>query len=815
MRLVRLFPAFVLAAVASLPAAAQTPTPAQIQQFEQLRNMPGGADSIRALIANSKLSPDEIRAKLQAAGLPSTALDEYLSPATSAAPSGEITDQTLQALSALVPSAQPSAVARLAVDSGPQAAAAAPGAGTGLQLFGTDVFRGRTTQFQPLLAGPVPPNYRVGPGDEIILVITGDVEFIHDLTVTREGFIVIPQVGKVSVASLTMDELRMLLRARLGRVYSGIKRGTTKFDVTIGKLRTNQVFVIGEVEQPGAYQLSSVATVLNALYAAGGPSDRGNFRTIYVRRGSRTVDTLDLYDYLLQGETKNDIVLQQGDVVFVPIHGTRVALTGAIKRPAIYELKDGETLADLIAAAGGFAANAAFDRIAVTRIIPPSQRTAQGPRRMVVDVPLHGQRTVPPFPMVPGDSVDVFGVPAAQTAVVQLNGAVYHPGTYGFHIGMTLSDLVRLAGGFRPAVYAGQATIARLNLADSTRYVVRVPLPADSTESYPNDIALADYDVVTVYSREDFRADRTVSIAGMVNNPGTFSYRNGMTLRDLVLMAHGLRDGAYLDSAEVARLPENRSHGQLAVIHRVPIDSSYLFEPDTTTYSFLPGLPSAPRGSAPEVPLKPFDHVLILKQPEFELQREAYIGGEVRFPGDYALTTKDERLSDLVERAGGLLPTAYAEGARLTRAVGNEGLVDIRLTRAMQHPGGADDLVLQPSDTIRVPEYDPVVRIQGAVNSPMSVRLQPGAGLSYYIANAGGYAQNADKSKVSVRYANGSARTRSKFLFFSSYPSPGPGSVVTVPLKQPGPPFDVTAFLGNLAQVLASSVAIVLLATKL
>ncbi|MBI4500612.1 MAG: SLBB domain-containing protein [Gemmatimonadetes bacterium] len=802
----------ILALLCAAPLAAQQPSPAQVQQV--LQQSP---DLVRQRIQQSGLSPDQIRDRLQAAGYARTLLDPFISGAPEVAAQAAINQEMLKALDALsVGPGQPQGLERVPTAAGPERPAPAAAVAPELQLFGADIFRGRTTQFQPQLTGPVPPNYRLGPGDVMVLVLTGDVEMVHTLEVTREGFIVIPQVGQIYVNNLSMDQMRQTLRERLGRSYSGIRAGTTKFDVTIARLRTNQVFVVGEVLQPGAYQLASVATVLNALYAAGGPSDRGNFRRIEVRRLGSLINTFDLYDYLLGGNTGNDVVLEQGDVVFIPTHGTRARITGAVIRPALYELKPGQTLADLVDAAGGFRADAALERISISRIVPPGQRQPNAPDRIVVDVPtaqmLDGR--APPFPVEPGDSVHVFAVPAAQRGMVELAGAVYHPGTYGWRPGLRLSELVKLAGGFRPAVYSGLAHIERLNLADSTRYMLQVSLPEDSTKPYPDDLQLVDYDVVTVYGREEFREGRTVGIAGMVNKPGRFPYRKGMTLRDLVLMARGLRDGAYLDTAEVARLPEDRTGGRLAVTIRVPMDSTYLFEPDSSSYPFLRGLPAPARG-APEVALEPYDQVLILRQPQFELQRTVDIVGEVKFPGTYALISKDERLSDLLKRAGGLLPTGHAEGTRLVRPFGNAGLVDIRLTEAVRRPGSTDDLVLMPGDTIRVPELNPVVRVEGAVNSPTSVQYRPGAGLGYYIGSAGGYAQNADKGRVSVHYANGAGRVRSKFLFFSSYPTPGPGSTVKVPVAPQGAPFNVTEFVGSFAQILASTVAILVIATRL
>lgn len=790
------------------PAAAQTP-----QQLEALRRNP---DLVRERIRASGLSPEEVRARLRDAGLPANLLDPYMPGAAADTTDLGVSAELAQAMDLLgVPVQHPAGLQPIPLEAGSERAEAAPAAPAAARLFGLDVFRGRTTQFQPLLTGPVPPNYRLGPGDVMVLVMTGDVERVHELQVTREGFVVIHQVGQLFVNNLTMEQLNALLRERLGRAFSGIQTGTTRFDVTIARLRTNQVFVIGEVAQPGAYQLASVATVLNALYAAGGPTERANFRRIEVRRRGEAAATLDLYDYLLRGDTQNDVMLEQGDVVFVGVHGTRATLQGAVVRPAIYELRPGQTLAELIEAAGGFRPDAALLRISIARIVPPAQRAANGPDRVVVDVPIAQvvEGRAPPFPIEPGDVVTLFDVPAARRAYVELRGSVYHPGTYGWRPGLRLSELVALAGGFRPAVYAGRAHIERLNPVDSTRFLVEVSLPQDSLKAYPNDAELHEYDVVTIYGREEFREDRTLSVAGMVNRPGSYPYREGMTLRDLVLMARGLRDGAYLDSAEISRLPEDRVGGRLAETFRVPLDSTYLFERDSTTYRFLPGPPVRARG-APEVPLQPYDHALILRQPDFELQRTVTITGEVRFPGRFALRSKAEQLSDLVERAGGLLPTAYAEGARFYRHLDGAGRVDVRLARALDRRRGREDIVLQPGDSLDVPEYVATVRVEGAVVSPATVLYREGAGLDYYIANAGGWARDADKGRVSVRYANGSARTRSKFLFFSGYPAPGPGSVVFVPSKPEGEPFNPTQFFGSLAQILASTVAIVVLVTR-
>src|SRR5690349_24440655 len=258
-------------------------------------------------------------------------------------------------------------------------------------VFGVDAFRRTTTQFLPLLSGPVPVDYKLGPGDVLVLILTGDVELAYTLQVTREGFILVPQVGQVFVSNLTLEKLRDLLYTRLGRVYSGVKRGpnaTTRFDVSVANVRVNQVYVVGEVAQAGAYQISSLGTVFTALYAAGGVTERANMRRILVQRAGATVATLDLYDYLLRGDTRSDLRLETGDVVFVPVHGTRVQVSGAVVRPAIYELAPTEALAELLRDAGGFRADAALRRITIHRILPVAERGPGPAPRAAVDVAL-------------------------------------------------------------------------------------------------------------------------------------------------------------------------------------------------------------------------------------------------------------------------------------------------------------------------------------------------------------------------------------------------------------------------------------------
>src|SRR5438477_6389458 len=372
-----------------LASAAAGQVPGGVSQGQLQQMLLQNPDVIRQRIRDSGLSPDQIRARLRASGYPESLLDSYLGPATGPS-SGPPAPNELAALQALGLAPFQSEGANLPVDTGMirrRGDTLAPPS----RVFGVDVFRRTSTQFLPLLARPVPADYKLGPRVMLVPILTGDAELAYTLQVTREGFILIPQVGQVFVSNLTLNQLRDVLYARLGRVYSGVRRtpgATTRFDISVVNVRANQAYVVGEVAQPGAYQISSLGTVLTALYAAGGVTERANLRTVEVRRLGKVIATPDLYDYLLRGDTRNDVRLETGDVVFVAVHGTRVQVTGAVRRPATYELKPGETLANLIVSAGGFRPDASLRRVVIERILPQPERGAEATARARVEVPL-------------------------------------------------------------------------------------------------------------------------------------------------------------------------------------------------------------------------------------------------------------------------------------------------------------------------------------------------------------------------------------------------------------------------------------------
>jgi protein involved in polysaccharide export with SLBB domain len=610
-----------------------------------------------------------------------------------------------------------------------------PEAPTELTLFGLDVFSQETSEFEPMVTGPVDERYRLGTGDALVLILTGDVERLYQLEVSREGFVVIPRVGQLFVNGLTLGQLEDLLYDRLGRLYSGVTRSPnarTKFQITVTGIRVNTVRVIGEVQRPGSYQVTATGGVLAALYEAGGPTERANFRAVHVRRGNELLATFDLYDYLLTGVVADEVALASGDVIFVPVRGPRVKIAGEVTRPAIYELKPGETLRDLLRIAGGLNPSAATDAATIDRILPPDERPEPGRTRTVLTVNLADalDSAGVDVPMLAGDSVTVFPIRGRRTLAVAIVGSVWQPGTYRLDPGMHLSDLIAVAGGLRPETYGGRAQILR-TLPDSTRQLIGVVLgtPDDGSAEILEDQVLREFDEVTIFSRTEFRPERYVDVYGAVQKPGAIVFADSMTLRDAILLAGGLLDDAYLAEAEISR-PGISSGDSLAVALRVPLDSSYVFDP--TSYVQRPvGAPASP-----EVVLRPYDNVFIRRQPNWALQRTVFITGEVLFPGGYSLLSKNDRLADILSRAGGLTSQAYSNGIRFFRREENAGRIAVDLEGVLNDPDHLDNLLLAADDSIHIPPYNPTVRVEGSVLSPSSVPYARGADTDYYVASA-------------------------------------------------------------------------------
>lgn len=848
-RVLRLLLVASVMLLAAVPARAQAPSASQAQALLQAR--PELAAQVRQRISTSGMSPEQVRQRLRAEGYPENFLDSYLSGGTgeSGAPSAEV----VTALERLgITSTDDAAVMRTMLR---QRSASAPrdtvlppvyirdDAGrtaaqdsASYELFGLSLFRNATSEFIPVMDGPVDPQYRLGPGDELVLILTGEVELAHTLPITREGFIVIPQVGQLSVANLTMVQLEDLLYARLSRSYSGVRRGAdapTKFSISASRLRAIQVFVTGDVAKPSSYRVASTATAMTALYAAGGPTEQGSFRAVTVRRGGRVAATVDLYDYLLKGERGSDLRLENGDIVFVGPHGPRVRVTGEVIRPATYELRAGEGVRDALVAAGGFRPTALTSRVLLTRLVPANERGVGGRDRVVIDVAAGasgGIASYPALPLAGGDEIRVLPVSDRVRGRVAVLGHVWNAGSQGFSAGLKLSDALRQAGGLKPDAYLGQVSITRLR-PDSTRVQLRATLE-DTSGRVVNDLPLQEDDEITVYSLTEFRPERFVAIGGSVRRSGQYPWREGMTLRDLVLAAGGLRAGAYLREAEVARVPQDRRGGKTAVTVRVPLDSSYIGDYVTgVPYPGPLGEVTAGSRSSAEVALQPFDNVLIMQQPDWEQPRSVVLTGQVRFPGRYTLVSKTERLADVVERAGGLTTEAAVDAAyfgRVTSATSfrrdveadstqialvQRSRVGLSLGQAMRQQGSTDNLVLIEGDSLDVPFRRSTVEIRGAVNAP-SVITHEGKRIGYYIRAAGGGALNGSERRAYVIQPNGKIEARQRlFWVIKLDPKPREGATVVVPIEADGAQSvqRVASTVQIIAQTLASFATVVIL----
>lgn len=644
------------------------------------------------------------------------------------------------------------------------AAARADSALTGENAtFGASFFHLDAGVFQPPSFGPVPDDYRLGVGDELAIHAWGEVDFQLTRVVDRDGAVILPRSGKVVCAGRTLGEVEASIREQLSRSHASI--GTnTQVEVTLGQLRPIRVYVIGEATRPGSYQLSSASTVLTALYAAGGPAETGSYREIRLVRGSQTVATLDLYDYLVRGERGGDRLLQEGDTVFIPNRLRRVQVTGPVRRPMHYEMKAGESLRDLLEYAGGLMPEAVPDPVHIRRVLAAKDRRPGQPDHVFLDIALNDGQ--PAVELLDGDRVVVDAIGERLDRYVDVRGSVKVPGRYEYRDGLTVKDLVAMAGGLWPDAMTDQAVIDRTS-PEGDLYSVTIPLAA-TLDGTGAPMALQSRDVLHVFARWELQRRPQVHITGEVYEPVSPLWRAGMTLRELVLKAGGLKDSANLLQAEVSRLLEGavtstditQRPEQTVQVLRVPLGADFLARDD----GFL---------------LMPYDRVAIRRLPWWEMQRTVTIRGEVFFPGQFSLERKDERLSSLVQRAGGLRPDSYLEGARVQRVQDGVGNVAIDLAKALAEPGSDADIILQDGDEVIVPDRMFTVKVVGEVGFPTSLVWEEGRKINWYVDRAGGYLEKADKGKSRVVWPNG-----------MSLPNKGgskviAGSTIIVPRKAP------------------------------
>jgi len=768
-------------------------------------------EQVREEIRARKLTPDQIRDALREAGYDPGALNAYLPGDTTGAaarapgaavnpPSGALTTEPLPPTAGPNAPREPSAAemrSEFALEVGKRMPDAA-----GVRPFGYEIFSYSPTTFEPLAAGPVDPDYPIGPGDEVIITLWGDNEFTHAAIVNREATITVPDIGQVVLNGLTLAQAKRAITDRLASVYSGIRarRPTTFVDVTLGKLRTIQVFILGDVVQPGGYTISSVSTVLNALYSAGGPTPRGSMRDVRIIRHNEVHRVVDLYGYILTGSKAEEVRLQSGDVLFVPPVGKTVAVVGEVRRPAIYELAEGERFQALLRLAGGVKSTALLSRALVDRVVPFAHRDSlAGQDRVVLDLPLRealADSTRDPE-MVDRDIVQIFRVGDILKNSVQISGnGVYHGGTFAWRPGMHASDLIREAGGLKPDAYLERALVIRTD-EDRVRRSAAFHVGRAVNGEGDDDLELRPLDEILIRSMWDIQERYTVTISGEVRNPGSYEYLVGMTVMDLIFRAGGLMESASDVEAEVARVDSTTMTADKlsAEIFKVPISRDYSYGTGVDT-SFV---------------LQKWDRVSVRRIPNWELQRNVALLGEVMYPGVYSLQTKEERLSSVLKRAGGLKPTAYPRGAKFIRRKDGAGRLAVDVEAVAKHRNRKYDLVLEDGDEITIPREPKTVKVVGEVGFPVSVLHERGRPLGFYIEQAGGYTEEADKSRVKIVQPNGRVKGPRKMWFD---PSPEAGALILVPQRGPREKKETLKDIATIMTILSGAATTIFLARE-
>lgn len=655
------------------------------------------------------------------------------------------------------------------------------------QVFGRNIFNTRNLTFEPSVNLATPPNYRLGPGDEVIIDIWGTSQNTIRQQISPDGTINIEKIGPVNLSGMTVSEANEYLKRVLGKTYSGLDApdGTLEIRLTLGNARTIQINVMGEVVQPGTYALSSFSTVFHALYRAGGVNEIGSLRNVQVTRNGKTVAKVDVYDFIMKGKTQDDIRLQEGDVIIVPAYEALVQISGNVKRPMKFEMKKNETLATLINYAGGFSADAYTRSLRVVR-----QNGEEYEINTVKEIDYSA------YPMRNGDVVTAEAILNRFTNKLEVRGAVYRPGIYQLNGEInTVRALVNEAKGLMGDAFTNRAVLQR-EREDLTTEIISVDVRSIMAGTSP-DIPLQKNDILYIPSIHDLEDRGDVAIFGEVAKPDSYSYSDNMTLEDLIIRAGGLRESASTVRVDVSRRIKDpkstHSTDSIGQMFTFALKDGFVIDGE--------------QGFT----LQPYDQVFVRRSPGYQAQQNVQVTGEVIFGGTYAMTTTEERLSDLVKKAGGATPKAYLHGAKLIRVANDEekkrmrdvinlmnrqfgeammdslGIrvedtfsVGIDLEKAMAQPGSEYDLVLREGDVLSVPKLNNTVKVNGAVMMPNTVGYLSDKNANYYLDQAGGYALNAKKSKKFVIYMNGQvARIKGR-----SKDKIEPGCEIIVPSKK-------------------------------
>lgn len=652
------------------------------------------------------------------------------------------------------------------------------------EYFGSELFNNSNLDFSPDLRMATPKNYIIGPDDEIAIDVYGYQETNPRLIVSPEGNINIPNVGYVAVNGISIEAATKRIREKMIKNgYASIASGQTKLEVSISKIRTIKVTIVGMARKPGTYTLSSLSSVFNALYACGGPNDKGSFRNIEVIRGKKVIEKLDAYDFLLKGYQSNDIRLSDQDVIRIPAANTQIKLRGEVKRPGIFEMKSGESMKDLIEFAQGFNSKAYTASVHVIQYTDKDKK--------VVDVFKNDYSVYKPQS---GDEITVSRILDRFSNRVVISGAVFRPGEYELTQNLSLKGLIQKADGLKEDVYKERGLLIRTNEDQSKRVI-----PFNLTKllsGLQDDIALQKDDSIKVASIKDFTLQSTVTIEGEVKKPGVYEFYQGLTLNDILFQTGGFTDAASPTRIEIARRVKGDSANSKIIAQVIEASSAFNLS-----------------SNEKETLIQPWDIIVVRTNPAYKTQITVRVEGEVLYPGLYTLNTKEDKISDIIKRAGGLTAQADSKGANIVRVntsyfkddaqskiqklkktndtTTNQIVEDItkptvkvalNLEEILANRGNIlENITLIEGDVINIPKQRNVVKVNGEVMLPTEIVYKEGAGLDYYINKAGGYTENARIKKIYVLNANGSASKTKTFLGFKKYPKITAGSEILVP----------------------------------
>jgi protein involved in polysaccharide export with SLBB domain len=649
--------------------------------------------------------------------------------------------------------------------------------GFGVPAFGYDIFKYKPETFEPGLNIPVPKNYVLGPGDEIIISLWGETQLVNNFVVSKEGTIYLKSSGVININGLNLEEVKDKLFKILSKTYSTlasqIADNMTYMEITTGFLRTVKVFCLGEVVQPGGYSLPSLSTLFTGLYYSGGPKINGSLREVKVIREGKEVVRMDLYNYLLSGIKKNDISLQEGDVIYIDQVGKRVAIEGDIFRPAVYELFSNEKLKDLFKYAGGISFNTYIKRLSVERIIPFSQRKLHDKNKIVIDLNFTSKEDFlnSDFELEDGDIVKVFSINTLFENKVSIIGAVNKPGTFELTAGMRVADLIKNADLLKDNVFVEQAVLFR-TLPNEKKEMLTFNLEKALLLNPTENLILMDRDEIQIYMHERFFPTRSVQITGEVNKPATYTRFEKMTIKDLITLAGGFTFSADLNTIEVSRLDTTKIENYY---------KNYYFKFNSEYWNSEIG---------EDFILQDFDKISVKSDPKIKMGEFINISGEVKYPGSYSILKKGDKITDFVKRAGGLLNTAYIDGIYIERnnnykmeintklksmadslslASGSNIEADLSEKRFLsqfadqipvdwkliQNGDYTYNYELFPGDRIVIPQDENVVYVMGEVAIQSFIPFRIGADIDYYIRQAGGLTKNSLENRIIVMLPGG------------------------------------------------------------